>query len=482
MPADPASPRAVPPSASAASPRAFRARACADQASPRPAIDRSAGPVRHPGPGRRAFLRAGAGSALGAVALPGLTACGSSGGGVGPDGKVTVELWHGQTDTLKQAIEALVGEFNRTHPAIHVDAGGGATADVMLQKVTAALASGSYPDIAYVFGSDIASIARSPRVLDLTSALRAPGPVPWNDYWPSLREAVTINGRVRAAPALVDSLAVICNTRLFQRAGLALPQPGWSWAEFVDTAHRLTDPSKGVFGTGWPGVGDEDTTWRLWPMVWDLGGEIIAPDGKSIGFAEQGPRALETVASLATGDSVYVDPKPGSAQMYQVFLSGRMGMVLGGPWSLPDIIAAKTDYTVVPLPSYSGRPVTISGPDTWTVFDNGTARSEAAVAFVRWLNAPEQDVTWDIGAGSLPLSAQSAHRPEWLDHSARTVGLPAFTKALESARVRPVHPAYPAISQAVGEAVVTVLLGRSTPERVMRDCTEKADAALLIPR
>ncbi|MFF3975373.1 ABC transporter substrate-binding protein [Streptomyces sp. NPDC001828] len=440
-------------------------------------------PPRHPAPGRRTLLRAGAGCALGAVAVPALTACGSSqGDGVGPDGKVTVELWHGQTDTLKQAIEALVGEFNRTHPTIHVDAGGGATADVMLQKVTAALASGSYPDIAYVFGSDIASIARSPRVLDLTGALRGPGPVPWNDYWPSLREAVTINGKVRGAPALVDSLAVICNTRLFRRAGLELPQPGWSWAEFADASHRLTDAAKGVFGTGWPGVGDEDTTWRLWPMVWDLGGEIIAPDGKGIGFTEQGPRALETVASLATGNAVYIDPKPGSAQMYQVFLSGRMGMVLGGPWSLPDIVAAKVDYAVVPLPSYSGRPVTISGPDTWTVFDNGSARSKAAVAFVRWLISPDQDVTWDIGAGSLPLSVESARRPAWLGHSAETVGLPVFTKALESARVRPVHPAYPAISQAVGEAVVTVLLGRSSPDRAMRRCAEKADAALLIPR
>lgn len=153
--------------------------------------------------------------------------------------------------------------------------------------------------------------------------------------------------------------------------------------------------------------------WRLWPMIWDLGGDVVAADGKHIGFADQGVRALETLAGLSRDKSVYVDPKPGGEQMYQVFMAYRMAMVGTGPWQLPDIIGAGVDYDVVPLPTYSGRPVTISGPDTWTVFDNGSARSRAAVEFVRWMMRPAQDARWDLSAGSLPLSSATAARPEW---------------------------------------------------------------------
>jgi multiple sugar transport system substrate-binding protein len=434
------------------------------------------------GPARRDVLRRGAGLLSGAAAGSVLAGCGSgTGDGVGPDGRVTVELWHGQTDTGRAVIQALVAEFNRTHPKIRVDAGGGVLADTMLQKVTAALASGSYPDIAYVFGSDLASIARSPKVVDLTGTVND-GPTPWRDFWTPAREAVTVNGRVRAAPALLDSLAVVCNKKLFARAGLPLPRPGWTWQDFTDTAKKLTGHGDGTFGTGWPGVGDEDTVWRLWPMVWDLGGEVIAADGRSIGFEDAGVRALETVAALARDRSVYVDPKPGSEQMYQVFLSGRMGMVVTGPWELPDILQAKTDYHVVPLPSYSGRPVTISGPDTWTVFDNGGARVAAAKTFVEWLVQPAQDVRWDLRAGSLPLSRSTQALAAWQDRSAATEGLSVFTRALETARVRPAHPAYPQISEALGQAVVAVLLGQSTPAHALRDCARDANAALLIPR
>ncbi|MFB7496331.1 ABC transporter substrate-binding protein [Streptomyces sp. NPDC056161] len=433
-------------------------------------------------PARRDVLRAGVG--LATAAATGTAASGCAAGrddGVGADGTVTIEMWHGQTDTGKKALESLVASFRRGHPRIRVNLGGGVLADTMLQKVTASLASGSYPDIAYIFGTDLASIARSPQVVDLTDTVRH-APTAWTSYWAPARKAVTVNSRVLAAPALLDSLAVVCNKKLFRQAGLPLPEAGWRWDDFVATAKALTDAGGGRFGTGWPGVGDEDTVWRLWPMVWDLGGDVVAGDGKHIGFGSTGARALEVLAALARDKSVYVDPKPGSEQMYQVFMSGRMGMALTGPWQLPDIQQAKIDYHVVPLPSFSGRPVTISGPDTWTVFDNGDARKQAAKTFVSWLMQPGQDVRWDVEAGSLPLSRGADELPAWRHKESDTEGLGVFTKALDSARVRPVHAAYPQVSQALGQAVVAVLLGRSSPAKALRACATDANAALLIPR
>ncbi len=434
------------------------------------------------GPSRRRLLHTGAALAAGTASAPLLAGCASSeAGSVGPDGRITVEMWHGQADTGRKAIQSLVDDFNRRQSRIRVDAGGGGVvADAMLQKVTAALAAGSYPDIALIFGADLARVARSPRVVDLTDTLRD---TPyWPRLWGSVREAVTLNGKVRAAPAVLDTLCVVYNRKLFRQAGVPYPKPGWTWDDFIRTARLLTDPSRGTFGTSWPGTGDEDTVWRLWPLMWDLGGEVIAPDGHSIGFKDVGERALATLARLAADRSVYVDPKPGSEQMHQVFIGGRMGMMATGPWELPDIVAGKVDYDVVAPPTYSGRPCTISGPDTWTVFDNGPARSRAAVEFLRWLGDPAQDVRWAVNGGSLPLSTATARRPEWRGYEGRTTGLPVFTTALSTARVRPVHPAYPQISQAVGEAVVAVLLGRSSPAEALRTCAEKADAALLIPR
>ncbi|GAA2901812.1 ABC transporter substrate-binding protein [Streptosporangium fragile] len=441
------------------------------------------GAVRHitSSPSRRDVLRGGA-LALAAMAGASVSGCASGADdGAAAGGPVTIELWHGQTDVGREAIERLVADFERAHPDIKIDTGGGVLADAMLQKVTAALAAGSYPDIAYIFGSDLANVARSPQVVDLTDMMSS-GPTPWTDYWAPARAAVTLGDKIKAAPALLDSLAVVCNKKVFSAAGVDLPKEGWTWQEFTETAKRLTDKGSGTFGTGWPGTGDEDTVWRMWPLIWDLGGDVIAPGGREIGFATTGERALEVVRTLVGDASVYVDPKPGSEQMYKVFLAGRMGMVITGPWQLPDIVGAEIDYHVVPLPSFSGKPITISGPDTWTVFDNGEARVKAARTFLAWLMQPEQDVRWDVEAGSLPLSKRTQSLPAWSKQVEKTEGLSVFVKTLETARVRPNDPAYPHVSKALGEAVVAVLLGKSTPAEALSACAAKANTALRVPR
>jgi len=422
---------------------------------------------------RRQVLR----GALGVTAGATLAGCGT--GEADSGGVVTIDFWHGQADTALLTLQDLVADFERSHRNIKVNMGGGVLADAMLQKILAALAAGSYPDVAYIFGSDLANVARSPKVVDMNDTVKGTGAT----YWPSASNACTINGQLRAAPALVDALAVVCNKKLFAAANLQLPQEGWTWHEFRETAKALTNDGAGVFGTGWPGAGDEDTVWRLWPLVWDAGGDVLSADRRGIGFADAGVRALELVQSLAQDKSVYIDPKTGSEQMYQAFMSDRMGMVVTGPWELPDINDAGVDYHVVPLPSFGGgKSVTISGPDTWTLFDNGSARVEAARTFVSWLIAPNQDVRWALGAGSLPLSQQAQSSPEWGQYAAETPGLKVFATVLESARVRPVHPAYPEISQALAKAITSVLLGRSTPADAMRACAEEANASLRIPR
>ena len=413
---------------------------------------------------RRDVLRA----AAAAAAVGTLGACGKNDDeGADPNGVVTVDLWHGQVDTGKAAIDALIKEFNTSHPKIKVVGGGGG--------VTAGLAAGSYPDIAYIFGSDLASLTKSPKVADLTDALKI------DDYWPAAKDAVSVKGKVRAAPALLDSLCLVYNKKLFTAAGLPEPQAGWTWDDFVTTAQKLTNPAKGVFGTGWPGVGDEDTVWRIWPMIWDLGGDVVSGDGKKVGFDQVGEKALGTLDRLRTDKSLYVDPKPGSEQLYQVFLGGRMGMVATGPWQLPELIDNGLEYGVVPLPSYSGKPVTISGPDTWTVFDNGKAKVKAATEFVTWMAEPAQDIQWDMEGGSLPITKATAELPQWKKHSTETNGLDVFVKALDTAKVRPTITTYPQISQHLGQAIAAVLLGKQSPADAVKQAVDQCNQVLAVP-
>jgi multiple sugar transport system substrate-binding protein len=416
-------------------------------------------------------------AALVAAAI--LAGCGgSSGDDQKSGGPVEITMWHGQDDNAGKVLGQLADDFNKTHKNIHVKATtGGVVADQMRQKVTTALASGEYPDIAYIFGSDLANLARSDKVLDLTDDVKKPD-FGWDDYYAPAKAATTVNGRVRALPALIDDLAVVYNKKLFKEMGVSEPPAGgWTWEQFEATAKQLTDKGKGTFGTAWPAVGDEDTVWRTWPLVWQAGGDIIK-DGKAAFGGAPGEQAFGVVDRLAQDGSVYVDTKPDSDQTYQLFNNDKIGMVVTGPWQLPDFIEAKTGFGVAPLPAFGSDAVTISAPDTWTLFDNGKRRTKAAVEFVQWLNQPAQDARWVVDAGSLPLRKGTAQEAKWKAYQDKTPGLSVFVAALDGARTKPTDPKYPQVSEQVGQSLVAVLLKRSSPQDALDKAVQGADGVL----
>ena len=108
------------------------------------------------------------------------------------------------------------------------------------------------------------------------------------------------------------------------------PAGGWTWDQFTATAKQLTERARARSAPRGPSVGDEDTVWRTWPLVWQAGGDIIK-DGKAAFGGAPGEQAFGVVDRLAQDGSVYVDTKPDSDQTYQLFNNDKIGMVVDRP-------------------------------------------------------------------------------------------------------------------------------------------------------
>ena len=418
-------------------------------------------------------------AALAAAALVAGSCGGDDGGGGSSGGKAKLTFWHGQTEMWADCLATQIAEFNRTHKNIEVSSDtGGVVADRMLQKVTAGLQAGNYPDIAYVFGSDLANFAKSDKLLDLTDSDK----IDIDKFYPAGRDSATVDGRVRAVPALIDNLAVVYNRKLFKQAGVDFPSDDWTWDDFRATAKQMTDEAHGIVGTGWPGTGDEDTTWRIWPLVWQLGGDVLSQDGDSVGFdGDSGDGALSYVRDLAADGSVYIDTSAGSERMNQLFQSNKMAMTVTGPWNLPDFVDAKVDYGVAFLPAFQGEHTTIAGPDVWAIFDNGEKRAKAAQEFVAWLTSPEQILACAKQAGSLPTREDVTKAAGYQDYVKSLPGLDKFVANLDNAKVRPTIAEYPEISQAMGKAIGLMLFNKAEPAAALSDAVDKSNAALKVP-
>jgi multiple sugar transport system substrate-binding protein len=411
----------------------------------------------------------------------GLVACGTGSGGSGGNGS-SIQIWDGYTAAEAKAFAHLLSEYDHQNPG-HTVTSLYVNNDTSLQKVLTAVRGGSAPDIAYLYGSWAPNVAQIPQVVTLNGVVRQPA-VNWADFWAGERDVATVHGRVIGIPALVDNLAVVYNKTLLRQAGLRPPGPGWTWQQFAADARKLTDPAKKQYGTAYVTPGSEDTVWHWEALLWEAGGQILTPDGKKAAFdSAAGLQSLKTLQQMAVSDhSVYLDP---TDQAYSnLFNSGKIGMLVTGPWDLA--VFPNVHYGVQVMPSFPGSAgghQTISGPDNWVIFNNGSARVKAAEKFLLWLTAPAQVRYFSLATGDLPTRASVASASGFSAQMNKALpGVSSFISNLGNVRqARPQLPSYPKISQVLGNMVVSVLLGRSQPAAALASAAQQVNQILASP-
>jgi multiple sugar transport system substrate-binding protein len=403
-----------------------------------------------------------------------LSACG---GGSGGSGSTTIVVTHGYTDAEAKAIEAAASTWNGLHPNEKVSLQFNGGNDGALQKTVAGFTAGNYPDVAYEYGSSAAQLAKQPKLVDLTDKVKSSS-FDWNDFYPSEREAATVDGKVVGVPALVDNLALVYNKKLFAQAGVAPPTNDWTWQDFRDAAKKLTDASTHTYGWAYVNDGSEDTVWRYLAMLWQAGGSLLNADNTAPAFdSAAGKAALQQLYDMAVVDkSVYLDN--GNGQYLNLFNSGKIAMLWTGPWDLSSI-NSDVSYGVTYLPADNGDHETISGPDLYMLFDHSSARSQAAFDFVAWLTSAKEHIKFAIATGDLPLRESETKLPQYQTFLKKYPAEKVFVANLNNVKhVRPNIPEYAEVSAAIGTMVQSVLLGQASPDDALKTASSQVTAAL----
>jgi multiple sugar transport system substrate-binding protein len=138
------------------------------------------------------------------------------------------------------------------------------------------------------------------------------------------------------------------------------------------------------------------------------------------------------------------------------------------------------DYGTQIMPSFGGsNHQSISGPDNWVLFDNGAERRKAAFTFISWLTAPKQVLKDSLTTGHLPTRASVESLPAYKKFPKKFPGVGTFVNNLSNVtQARPTIVEYPKISEALGQAIVSVLLGKSDAQTALDQAAQQTNAVL----
>ena len=125
------------------------------------------------------------------------------------------------------------------------------TNDERLQKIDIALMSGDTTDLIFSSESYLNKVGLAELALRLNDIIKKDKEYDaikvHGKYLPTYN-----NGGIYGLPLDKNDFAVFYNKKIFDDAGVPYPDGTWTWDEYIETAQKLTDPAKGIYGSYMP--------------------------------------------------------------------------------------------------------------------------------------------------------------------------------------------------------------------------------------
>lgn len=393
------------------------------------------------------------------------------------DEKVTIKYWRHDNDAEVKALNQLIASFQKQYPNITVKMEV-IPYDDYETKIRTALAGGGAPDIMGIDGPFVASYAHQEAIIPLDEYFAEDGDL--DDITKPVRESLTYNGKIWAAPLNDASVAMFYNKKLFEENGVPLPSQNpdeaWTWEQVLDAAKKINNPSKGIYGwdPAWGVGGGEGSAFVKMTYLWQAGAQIISDDGKT---AQGYLNSAEAKKAMEFFNGLYNDSKVATKELPpEAFETGKLGIMMNGPWHLPYLQNSFPDFkdwAVAPLWKES-KQVTPMGSWNMAITKKSKHPKEAWM-FVNWVTGKEGAKVWYEVTQNLParLSVSEAF-PELQEYP-----LNIWVKQSSTyAKPRPVSPAYPAISKAVTDMFEEVVLANRNIDEALDSAVSKIDKAI----
>jgi ABC-type glycerol-3-phosphate transport system substrate-binding protein len=380
---------------------------------------------------------------------------------------VEVTLWsnlaptHSETPPRRAAVDA----FNRAQDRIRViqeDDAAMSTA-VSTQKALTAAAGGIPPDVMWNSYSQVATLFTAAATSDLNPLLKGDKlwPAQQKDIIPRMLESVLWKGHLTGIPIYTNGTLMAYPPALFDGAAGAKIKPGWSWNDFLEVAHPVTNPPDRYAlliarGSGTSNPITPYNTFNSW--FGTTGGRIFSADSQKVTLSTDGARAtMQFLLDLVNRGLAPAVPPAGYS-----FVNGTVVFADASPGS-PTTFRSQgiTEFGIVGYPVRAVRSSTCGG-HTFTVFRGAPrVRQEAATLMARWVNQASVQADMAVAFPALlPVSNSARQLKQLTELVAHDPAVKVFLDELPYLDRPNSMPSGTQIYERLGVAVADILDGK----------------------
>jgi len=384
---------------------------------------------------------------------------------------VLITMWHSMTSANLTTITNLTNQFNASQNDVKVNLVKQNSYTDTLTAYTTALSGGTLPDLVQMETSDLQILIDSQSVVPAQSAVDAEH-YDLSDFIPSTVEFFTVKGTLWAMPFNISSQVLYYDQDAFSAAGLDPASPPATLDDLRSAAQKIISSGTEKYGMS---LKVTDSTFQL----------LIALGGGDLVNNSNGRKARATAVSFddPLGKSIFqwwtkmLDDKLAQSTSGTTYdnlfaIGNRIApMAFDTSAAIGTILSVLNTYPKVklgigPLPSSSapGGGVFVGGAGLYMVSKSSPEHQDAAWQFTKFLTEPQQQATWAVGTGYIPIRKSATKVPALVD-AWQTV--PGYRVAYEQILASPMNPAtagavigaFAQVSNNINDAITSLASG-----------------------
>jgi sn-glycerol 3-phosphate transport system substrate-binding protein len=381
---------------------------------------------------------------------------------------------------LTKIIDQLCADFTKENPNIKVNpVYTGSYADTRT-KVQTGLKSGTGPDVAIMFSTDLFSLLDMNAIVDIDTVAKNDSKEDTkkliDDFYPGFLLNTQAQGKTWGIPFQRSTIVLYYNKDAFKEAGLDPEKAPSTWDELMADAKKLQKPGRA-------GIEIPSTGYAYWMLqtftLQQNGKNLMNSDGDEVYF--NSPEAVKGLTFWKSLADSGVMPK-GTIQWATTptdFVQQKTAMMYHTTGNLTNVKnQAKFNFGVAMLPKNETFGSPTGGGNFYIFKDKPEANQQAAWEFVKWMASPERIAQWSIDTGYV-APRKSAYETDVMKKYTKDFPYAIVARdQLEYAAAELSTHENGKVTKAVEDNIQNALTGSKSVEQALKDAQTEADGYL----
>lgn len=318
---------------------------------------------------------------------------------------------------LTKVIDGYAAEFEKQNPGVKVKPIYAGNYDDARIKALAALKAGQPAQISVLFSIDIYELLEQDVIVPWDDVATSAQDKAWlKSFYPALMLNGTYKGKAYGIPFQRSTIVLYWNKDAFKEAGLDPNKPPANWTEMTQMAGKLVkrDSSGNVqrWGVMVPSTGYP--YWMFQAFARQNGQDLMNRDGNRTNYDHPDViAALQYWRDLGAKHKVMPEGTVEWGTLRQAFTEGKTAMMWHTTGNLTAVKGtAKFPFGVAMLPASKQRGSPTGGGNFYLFKKTTPDERKAALAFVKFMTAPERAADWSMATGYVGISPASYDTPK----------------------------------------------------------------------